>query len=162
MITTNEVFMSLTRLNQVEAMICSIEDNEPLTSHDRQRLAVLETEADAIADSLSLIKRKDKEERERREQEELELVAKQKQEAIDAFNLIADDVAQLKKLKKWDEMFASYGHEFVSDYEGHDDGTVISFVSFNEADEPQTWETDCSHTKIKYLVNHRIYNKYVR
>ena len=154
--------MSLMRLNQIEAIIADIEEQDQVSLHDQQRINVLEAEANSICDVINIKERKDKEERARREQEELDKAEQQRLEAIERFNKIADDVSELKKLKKWDEMFTNYGSEFAGDYEGHEDGTVVSFVSFDEDGSPQVWETEDSDKKIKYLVNHRIYNKYVR
>ena len=153
--------MSLARLNQIEAIIASIEDKAQLSLQDTKRLVTLEAEADELADEIELADQKRRQELRNMQQAKDEQIAKIKREKEERFNLIAADITELKRRNSWDEMFNKYGHEFINDYEGYDDGTVISFVSLID-DEPQMWQTDCSYTKIKYLVNHRLYTKYVR
>lgn len=135
--------MSLrSRLNQIEAMIANIEDQDP----NDPRLRILEAEANELNDQLQLVI--ELSEAQQREQE----LRRQEEDAR-----IMADVIELKATNQWDLMITRYGAQFVEQYEIQGN-TVLSYAK----EEVQTWTVDDPQKKLRRLLTYRIYDHYVR
>jgi hypothetical protein len=123
------------RLAKLENEIDVISGRNP----DDPRLEELEAQADKLADELTAID---------------EIILSEERAKKAAHQAKIDDIRNLDKLGRTDDLINKYGDEFVDDY--CVDTTITSLVS------DEQWTVDDTHKKLRQLLYYRIYDTYIR
>lgn len=124
------------RLAKLENEIDVIYGKNP----DDPRLEELEAQADELAGELTAIN---------------DIILAEEKAKKDAHQAKINDIRNLDKLGKTDELISKYGDEFVDDYHV-DTATITSLVS------DEQWTVDDTSKKLRQLLYYRIYDTYIR